>query len=73
MKDYERLYEACKILDKYTKNSEENNLKPDSEMIYLCFDVGDNIISSNDLNRLYELGCCKNPDYYHPWYMNIFW
>ncbi len=71
LKDYERLYQACKILDKYVKDGGEYNLNPDHDIIFLCFDVDEDVINSNDLDRLDELGCRKNTEYYPHWYMYI--
>lgn len=57
MKDYERLYRACQVLDAYNIDNADYNLNPDHDVIQLCFDVSEDHLTLDDKKELDELGC----------------
>jgi hypothetical protein len=68
MKDYERLHEACVILDSYSKKQSKYNLSPQHDMIVLCFDVSPDNVSIEHMKELDKLRCLYGSE---GWYMNI--
>lgn len=63
MKDYERLYRACKILDSYIEGEGKNyNLHPDHDVVYLCFNVQLEELSEEHKKELEELRCHVNEE-----------
>lgn len=68
MKDYERLAEAIRILEKHNKEPSDYNLNASHDTLTLCFAVKPEQLSPEEAARLEELRVFRNGE--EMWVMN---
>lgn len=56
MKDYEKVYRACEILDGYIEKGSDYNLNASHDTLHLCFDVRPEKLTTEHRNELKKLG-----------------
>lgn len=61
MKDYQKIYRVCIILDSYQDDDHDYNLNASHDTLHFCFDVKPEQLSAEHAAKLKEMRVHHNP------------